>query len=95
MYFPNQFCNPVGMVLCIDCCFEGVRHMVIDMETINGDILYHPTQVIYAHGQPSTTTGYYWNGVYFNGNQQYLDAGTDALCAGDLYNCARGYTMRF
>ena len=65
------------------------------MESINGDILVHPSEVIYVHGQPSTTQGFYGNGVYLNGNQQYLDAGTNMLCGGNLNNCRRGFTMRY
>ena len=66
------------------------------MEKINNDLLAHPTHVIYVHGSPKIVRSQgLGNGILLNGLNQYLDAGKDVACKGNLDNCPKGFTLRF
>lgn len=65
------------------------------MDVIKGDILVHPRRVVYVQGRPTTVDGTVDQAVYFNGVRQYVDAGQNVTCHGNLENCPNGFTLRF
>lgn len=65
------------------------------MDRIRGDTLVHPKTVIYVSGNPHTQPGIIGNAVTLNGRNQYIDAGQDVICGGNIQTCAKGFTLRF
>lgn len=65
------------------------------MSNITGGILIHPSRTIHIYGG-RTITGFNGNAILLNGRNQYIDVGgRDVLCAGNLENCQKGFTLRF
>ena len=74
---------------------SDIERLIVDMDNIKGDILVHPTHVIYVSGSPETTPGVIDNAISLDGVNQYVDLGQNIVCKGNLQNCPKGFTLRF
>ena len=67
------------------------------MDLIRGNTIAHdrhPNHYIYAVNRPTNVAGWIGNGVRINGVNQYINAGANTTCRGNLANCRQGFTMR-
>ena len=67
-----------------------INGVVLDMERIDKDLLYHQTHVVYVLGFPMLVDSIHGKGILLNGLNQYLDAGKDIACKANLDNCPKG-----
>ena len=64
------------------------------MDEVDRGVVKHPTHLTMAKGGVGVVRGVRNNAVSLNGQQQYIDLGTNVICNSHLQHCANGFTTR-
>ena len=68
------------------------------MDAISGNTVVHENKhrghTVYALNRPTVVQGWIGNGIGLNGVNQYISAGANTSCNGNLATCRQGFTLR-